>query len=212
MYACIRPRPDQPLRHSRNQVARPLGAAGSSRCSAATANSVDWVAISWLRRGTYHVQTGAPSSTMNDTRQATKDKDGRRRNPMRLGVAPVSTASPATADSTPLRGRRLVVARAVWLIVAVLTVGLDIAGIPFSYAQASQICTGAACRDRLDLLTPEAARALEAVGLSVGFFAAFQVGVITVTTLVFVAVAALIFWRRSDNWMALFSALALISF
>ena len=63
------------------------------------------------------------------------------------------------------------------------------------------------------LLTPEAAQELEELGLSRSFYAAYQgVGVETAFTLVCFAVAAVIFLRRSDDRMRLFTSFVLLIF
>jgi hypothetical protein len=104
--------------------------------------------------------------------------------------------------------------RAAWVVLAVIVLGLDAAGIPYVYAQYETLCTRDAevCFED-SLLTPEGARELGEVGLSPAFYAAYQgVGAETVFTLVCFAVAAVIFLRRSDDRMALFASFVLLLF
>jgi hypothetical protein len=104
--------------------------------------------------------------------------------------------------------------RAAWVVLAVIVLGLDAAGIPYVYAQYETLCTRDAevCFED-SLLTPEGARELGEVGLSPAFYAAYQgVGAETVFTLVCFAVAAVIFSRRSDDRMALFASFVLLLF
>src|SRR5262249_27891639 len=54
--------------------------------------------------------------------------------------------------------------------------------------------------------------ALQDLGLSLGFFAAYGVALDVVFAAVYVAVAALIFWRKSAERFALFVAFALLTF
>jgi hypothetical protein len=122
------------------------------------------------------------------------------------------TGSPEAPLVTPLRGRWLVFARVGWVVLAALTLGLDAAGIPYAYAQYKSVCTSAACADDFDRLTPDRLQALQDFGLSADFFAVYSVALLVVATLVFAAVAAVIFWRRSYDRMALFGSFTLLIF
>ena len=104
--------------------------------------------------------------------------------------------------------------RAAWVVLAVIVLGLDAAGVPYVYARYESVCTrGAVICSEDSLLTPEGARELGEVGLSPSFYAAYQgVGDETVFTLVCFAVAAVIFSRRSDDRMALFASFVLLLF
>ena len=104
--------------------------------------------------------------------------------------------------------------RAAWVVLAILVLGLDAAGIPYAYARYKGVCTRApeVCFED-GLLTPESVRELGEFGLSPTFYAAYQgVGLETAFTLVCFAVAAVIFWRRSDERMALFTSFVLLIF
>ena len=50
------------------------------------------------------------------------------------------------------------------------------------------------------------------MGLSVGFFAGYQVAVDLIFAVTSFSVGVLVFWRKSDERMALFVALALVTF
>jgi hypothetical protein len=104
--------------------------------------------------------------------------------------------------------------RVAWVILAVIVLGLDAAGIPYGYANYTSLCTqGARVCAEDGLLTPEGARELGKLGISRSFYAAYQgVGVETTFTLVCFAVAAVIFFRRSDERMALFTSYVLLLF
>lgn len=114
------------------------------------------------------------------------------------------------AGAEPLRGRMLIVARATWMVVAALTVSLFAAGVPVEFALLHEPCPTARCTT--GQLPPEGLRALEDLGLSRGSFAAYFVAMDAVFAAVWFAVAALIFWRRSDDRMGLFASLALLTF
>jgi hypothetical protein len=73
---------------------------------------------------------------------------------------------------------------------------------------ASEVCSEQA----VDQPTPEGARALRDAGLSVRTYALLNVVVDKVYQLVWFVVGALIFWRRSDDRMALLVSMFLVSF
>jgi hypothetical protein len=104
--------------------------------------------------------------------------------------------------------------RVAWVILAFIVLGLDAAGIPYGYANYTSLCTqGARVCAEDGLLTPEGARELGELGISRSFYAAYQgVGVETTFTLVCFAVAAVIFFRRSDERMGLFTSYVLLLF
>jgi signal transduction histidine kinase len=102
------------------------------------------------------------------------------------------------------------VIRAAWLVVAALTVSLFIAGLPVEFALLHDPCPTARCTT--GQLPSAGLRALEDLGLSQDFFATYFVAMDAVFATVWVAVAALIFWRRSDDRMGLFASLALLTF
>jgi hypothetical protein len=95
--------------------------------------------------------------------------------------------------------------RASWLVVFVVTVGLFFASLPAYY----QEIVGFSAPD-FDSAGVRAS--LEASGVPVEFYALCQLSICVVTTVVWVAVAAVIFWRRADNRIALFVSLALLTF
>ncbi|PLS81554.1 MAG: sensor histidine kinase [Actinobacteria bacterium] len=100
-----------------------------------------------------------------------------------------------------LRGRWLLFFRAAWIVLAVIVIGLDLTGIPYAYEQSRSA------------LSAENARELRELGISREFYAAYDgAGLSTFVTLVFFAVAAVIFWRRSQDPMALFGSFTLLVF
>lgn len=104
--------------------------------------------------------------------------------------------------------------RSVWIILAVIVLGLNLLGIPYAYDRYATICTRAAQACSQDgLLNPEAAQRLWDRGLSVGLYAAYNgVAIPIVTMLVFVAVALVLYQRRSDDLVAQFSSFVLLLF
>jgi signal transduction histidine kinase len=112
---------------------------------------------------------------------------------------------------TALCGRWLVLARAAWLVLAALTVGLFVAGIPAEFAQLQHGCPTKSCASS-GQIKPVELHLLENLDVSPDFFAAYGAALDTGFALVFAAVAALIFWRKSADRLALFVALALLLF
>jgi hypothetical protein len=84
-----------------------------------------------------------------------------------------------------------------------------LARLPAFYTALQTICTGAACGTAQP--TPENALALQKIGLSVGAYAAFTLALTIALAFLCFAVGAVIFWRRSDDWMALLVALTVVA-
>jgi signal transduction histidine kinase len=115
--------------------------------------------------------------------------------------------------ATSLRGRWLRIARAAWVVVALVNLTLFIASIPAYWAQLITICTdpsGASCS--FPQLNPVKLQALEGLGATIGAYAVYTLTIHTIASLAFFVVGALIFWRRSGDWYGLFVSLLLISF
>jgi signal transduction histidine kinase len=117
----------------------------------------------------------------------------------------VSASGPRSPSYTKLSGRRLLFARAAWLAVFVLAIGVFCASVPGYYEWlhdfADPDLDSAAIRDNL-----------RALGISVDFYAAFLFSLRLISVAVWVVVGVVIFLRRSDDWMALFTSLTLITF
>ena len=123
------------------------------------------------------------------------------------------SVSPAGAeDSLPvrMRGRRLLLARGAWIVVAALAVALFIAGIPAEFALLHVPCHAVRCPT--GQLSPSGLHALKDLGLSLDAFAAYTVTMDVTFAAVCTAVALLIFWRRSDDRMGFLVSLALLTF
>jgi hypothetical protein len=116
------------------------------------------------------------------------------------------------AEGTRLHGRRLVLARGVWVAVVVFTLSIFLLSLPAYFAQLQTVCVSDTCVYAYGQLTPGTAQALQNLGLSIGGYAVSILALITASTLVSFGVAALIFWRRSDDWMVMFVSLFLVTF
>lgn len=114
-----------------------------------------------------------------------------------------------TADLR-LRGRALVLARAGWILTAVAILGLGALAIPVAWHLAHTRCAASPCP--LHQITPVQLGQLHALGLSLDMYATYVVALDGISTLVFAGLAAVIFWRRSDDRMALFAAFMLLTF
>jgi hypothetical protein len=90
-------------------------------------------------------------------------------------------------------------------MVFALTVGLFLASIPAHHDALVSFSDS-------DLKPATVRASLEASGVSVRFYAVCLLSISIVSTVVWVAVAGVIFWRRADNWIALFASLSLITF
>src|SRR5215217_4741489 len=122
---------------------------------------------------------------------------------------PEATPDQPAAPAKPLRGRFLILARATWIVVAALTLSLFAAGIPFEFAMFRTVCQPACTTGQL---SPSGLQAIRDLGLSLDFYAAYTVGLNVIFAAVYGTVAAVIFWRKSDDRMALFVSVALLTF
>ena len=122
-------------------------------------------------------------------------------------------AQPSGKTDTRLRGGWLLLARVVWVGIAVLTLGLSVASILTSLASLYVLCTDApaTCTNN-GHITPDYLRALQALGFSLDGFATYEVALLIVFAVVYAAIGAVLFWRRSDDRMALFASLTLVTF
>jgi hypothetical protein len=127
----------------------------------------------------------------------------------------MSTSTPP--PTITLRGRWLLPARVAWVVMAITVLAIILFSIPSSFEYYRSVCTAASevCVERAaewPLPTPEGVRALQDLGPSMRSYALLNVVIDKVFQLVWFAVGALIFWRRSDDGMALLVAAFLVSF
>ena len=122
--------------------------------------------------------------------------------------------APTPNKSGPrLQGRWLAIARAVWIVLALLLLANFLASIPASYIQLRTICTNSTFgRCNIWQLGPANMQALHRLGLSLDTYAVYTLTIDVIASLVFLAVGAVIFWRKSDEWMGLFVSLVLVIF
>jgi hypothetical protein len=113
---------------------------------------------------------------------------------------------------TTLRGRWLIFARVAWVAVAVFTAGVFVVGIPSEFARLQTPCTGALSCVWVPRLSAHNAQELGELGFATNLLAAYFVAVEVAFMAVSFAIGAAIFWRRSDDRMALLVSLMLITF
>jgi hypothetical protein len=120
-----------------------------------------------------------------------------------------SGAVVSSAANTHLSGRRLILARVLWVTVVTLIVVLFLARLPTYYTALQTVCTGAFCASAQP--SPDSAQAMQKLGLSVGTYAAFTLALTIALAFLCFTLGAVIFWRRSDDWMALLVALMVVA-
>ena len=135
---------------------------------------------------------------------------------------------------TRLHGRWLLVARLAWAVVFITLTAIYAFGFLAVHETLSTICDAEPCTLRAkiqrtdagekvvgwqgppvgsaDRLRPDQVEALETLGLTLdqyGWLGALQMGL---PALVFLLIAAGLFWWKSDDWMVLFSSIVVATF
>jgi hypothetical protein len=124
-------------------------------------------------------------------------------------------SSKVSPPPTTLHRRWLFLARTAWVMLAITALAIVVFSVPSSFEHYRSVCTAASevCSERaVDQPTPEGVQAFQDAGLSVRTYALLNVVLDKVYQLVWFAVGALIFWRRSDDLMALLVSAFLVSF
>ena len=117
----------------------------------------------------------------------------------------------ASTPATTLRGRWLVLGRVAWVAVAILTAVVFVSGLPSEFARLRVPCADVASCAWVLRLTAQNARELGELGLSSDLFAVYFVGLEVALMAVSCAIGTAIFWRRSDDRMALLVSLMLFT-
>jgi signal transduction histidine kinase len=115
----------------------------------------------------------------------------------------------AGEDSEAIARHRLwpVAAQISLFIISALALLITIVGTPVYFAWVHAICTN--CND--ERLTPARLQALHALGISLNTYALYWVAVNILFALLYFVVAALIYWRKPADRMALFASIALVA-
>jgi hypothetical protein len=113
--------------------------------------------------------------------------------------------------TTRLSGRWLILARVVWITLVLIHLGIFIFSLPEIFVSLHQPCASDWCMSS-GYLTASEIRALPQFGLSLDAYAWSWILINWCTAFIWFGVGGILFWRKSDDWMALLVALMLISF
>jgi len=108
-----------------------------------------------------------------------------------------------------LHGYWLLLARVVWIALVILVLGFFVIGLPRYVTQMFTVGTNLLYVPWQ--LSPEGLQALQNAGISLSIYASFALALSTALVLVWVVVGIVIFWRKSDDWMALLVAFVLVN-
>src|SRR5215472_9375006 len=113
------------------------------------------------------------------------------------------------ALDTRLQGRWLLLGRAGWVVLVLLTLAIFFASLPEYVAQLQTPCAGLCAYQQL---SAEQIEVLQGNGFSPGDYATYTIALTLAIMVVCLVVSMLIAWRRSDDRMALLVALMLVTF
>ena len=120
---------------------------------------------------------------------------------------------PDRAVNTRLSRRWLVMARLAWIVLALFLLGVSVASLPTSFALLHQSCPYSVACDGygIGFSTARNMDVFSKSGFSRDAYAWFWLALTCATALILFGVGGLLFWRRSDDWIALLVALMCIS-
>jgi hypothetical protein len=113
----------------------------------------------------------------------------------------VGKAVDSNVANTRLTGSWLAIARTVWLVLVIPSLGFCIASLLVSYQQVQS-----------GFIPAQGLQELSTIGLSAGGFATLNTIFNVITSAIWYGVGFFIFWRRSDDWLALLAAFVLVMF
>ncbi|MBO0792720.1 MAG: hypothetical protein J2P36_17480 [Ktedonobacteraceae bacterium] len=123
-----------------------------------------------------------------------------------------SESAHPNAVKTRFTGLRLVLVRAVWLALVLPSLGLFVAGLPAYYQRVQTPCVSVDTCIFAGEMTVKGLRALSSLGVSVSEYAALNVIFWVIIIAIWSIMGFLIFWRKSNEGMALLAAFALVMF
>jgi hypothetical protein len=82
--------------------------------------------------------------------------------------------------------------------------------VPLRYAQLGTICTSSQCGDQQP--TPSSIPEFHAAGITLGFYATYIGTLEVLYTLLFLVIAAVVYWRKSETLIGLITALFLVTY
>ena len=160
------------------------------------------------RRSDSHLASAKRRSTASTLlKHVDHDRKHAARLPHSSGEVPVSLNA---TSSTRLPGVWLVMARAVWVTLAILAVALFVAGTLQAVGEPLPRCTQAGVECDPAELAAEDLEAIRDSGLPLGAVAVFFIWPDLMLNVTFLVVGVVIFWRRSDDWMALLFSITLV--
>src|ERR1700724_1408135 len=131
---------------------------------------------------------------------------------MSLHRSPTSTVERSSAGNwseTQLRGTWLVLARIGWMVFTLLAIGLFFASLPPYFAYLHIVNSTFPGGPQL---SPSDVQALHKFGLSLDFYAWFQIGINLITLMIYLFVGIVLFWYKSNDRVALLASTTLIAF
>lgn len=114
------------------------------------------------------------------------------------------------ASDTRLQGTWLVLARIAWVAISLLAVGLFVASLPSYFADLHIL--NSSPYNPTSQISPGDLLALQGFGLSLDFYVWLDIGMNVIILLVYVLVGVVLFWRKSDDRVALLASLSLVLF
>jgi signal transduction histidine kinase len=108
--------------------------------------------------------------------------------------------------TTSIPARWLLMARVIWVGAILLLIGFAIVSLPDAFRTLSTPCTGLACTQKYQQLSALEAQKMTALGLTLDTYAKYGIALDIACVLVWVSIAVLLFWRKSDDWVALLVA------
>ncbi len=124
----------------------------------------------------------------------------------RIGAAPG-----AAFFRTVVAWRWLLMARLSWIVLAAVVLAVPIAGVPLDFAQLRTLCPDGAVCPGTGQLNLDGLRELRSLGLSLDSYAALSIAVECVAGAVWIAVGALVVWRRPADRTALLTGWLLLA-
>jgi hypothetical protein len=121
----------------------------------------------------------------------------------------MGSADTRSEPSASLSGYWLVLARGMCVVLFGFSLTVFFADLPGYFTQLHLVCRSSACT--LWQLTPASLLALEQVGLTVQSYAIFSVALNMISICIWFAVATIIAWRKSREWLALLVAMQLVT-
>ncbi len=130
-----------------------------------------------------------------------------------MNVPPMATSETVGSEAQGRGGPRqngglLLLTRIACIVVIALALGLFVVTLPTYFAHLHAVCTTASCL--FGQLSASTTPFLFLFGLSLHTYAVLVTTLIVIATLLCVVIAALLIFRRFDNWMALLVAVLLV--